>query len=58
MIVMREIQLRLAAEASLEQASRRVAELSHFRLSDPWLNCCLQANALSDQCSPNSTLVL
>ena len=27
-------------------------------LRDPWLNYCLQANALSDQCLPNSTLVL
>jgi len=58
MIVMREIQLRLAAEAWLERASRRLAEQSHFRLSNPWLNCCLQANALSDQCLPNLTLVL
>ena len=57
-IVMREIQLRLAAKAWLEQASRRSAEWSHFRLSDPWLNGCLQANAFSDQCLPNSTLLL
>src|SRR5260370_34435746 len=57
MIVMREIQLRLAAKAYLQRASRRLAEWSHFRLSDPWLNCCLQANALSDQCLPNSKLV-
>jgi hypothetical protein len=34
MIVVREIQLRLAAEAWLEQASRRLAESLHFRLSD------------------------
>jgi hypothetical protein len=35
-----------------------LAESAHFPVSDPWLNCCLQANALSDQCLPNSTLVL
>ncbi len=58
MIVMREIQLRLAAEAWLERASRRLAESSHVRLSNPWLNCCLQAHTLSDQCLTNSTLVL
>jgi len=51
---MREVHLRLAAKAWLEQASRRSAESSHFRISDPWLNCCLQATALSDQCLPNS----
>jgi hypothetical protein len=39
MIVMRELQLRLAAKAWLEQAFRRAAESSHFRISDPWLNC-------------------
>jgi hypothetical protein len=34
MIVMREIHLRLAAKAWLEQASRRSAEESLFRTSD------------------------
>jgi hypothetical protein len=43
---MREIRLRLAAKAWLEQASRRSAELSRFRISDPWLNCRLQGKAL------------
>jgi hypothetical protein len=47
-IVTREIQPRLAAKAWLEQASRRSAEWSSFRISDPWLNCCLQADTLID----------
>jgi len=36
---MREIQLRLAAKAWLEQASRRSADSSPFPIGDPWLNC-------------------
>jgi hypothetical protein len=47
-MVTREIQPRLAAKAWLEQASRRSAEWSPFRISDPWLNCCLQADTLID----------
>ena len=50
MIVMREIQLRLAAGAWLERASRRLAESLLFRTSDPWLNCCLQTNASDYSC--------
>lgn len=58
-IVMREIQLRLAAEAWLERASRRSAEQSPFRLSNPWLNCCLQADTLIDvACAPGWSLAL
>lgn len=45
---MREIQRRLAAEAWLQRASRRLAESLLFRTSDPWLNCCLQTKALID----------
>jgi hypothetical protein len=29
-----------------------------FPRKRPWFGCCLQAKALSDQCLPNSTLVL
>jgi hypothetical protein len=46
MIVMREIHLRLAAKVWLEQASRRSAEESLFRTSDPRLDCCLQGESL------------
>jgi hypothetical protein len=34
---MRELHLKAAAEAWFEQASRRSAESSPFRISDPWL---------------------